>query len=109
MNDGQQRRPLFTEGFPPDPKLDALVEAFARGDFARVRREAPRLAGDAPDEEVRKAARVLVDRTAPAQGIVGLLALAAVLLVVLAGWWIAHGKAPPGPAPWAPHVEHVRE
>jgi hypothetical protein len=109
LNNGQQSRPLFAEGFPRDPKLDALVEAFSRGDFAHVRREGPLLARDAPDEGVRKAAQVLVERTAPARGIVGLLALAGLLLLVLAGWWIAHGKAPPGPAPGAPHVEHVRE
>jgi len=108
LNNGQQSRPLFAEGFPPDPKLDALVEAFSRGDFAHVRREGPRLARDGADEGVSKAAQVLVDRTSPDAFTQGLLGLAGLLLLALAGWWIAHGKAPPGPAPAAPHVEHVR-
>ena len=108
MNDGQQGRPPFAEGFPRDARLDALVDAFYRGDFAHVRREGVPLAREASDEAVRKAARVLVDRTSPDPLIQGLLGLAGLLLLALAGWWIAHGKAPPGPAPGAPHVEHVR-
>lgn len=107
MNEGQQRRPLFAEGFPRDPRLDTLVDAFSRGDFAQVRRDGSLLATDAPDEEVRKAARALVDRTSPDGMTKGLLGLAAILLAFLAGWWIVHGKAPPGPAPGTPHVEHV--
>ena len=108
MNEGQQQRPLFAEGFPRDPRLDVLVAAFSRGDFAQVRRDGPLLAKEAPDEEVRKAARVLVDRTSPDAFTQGLLGLAGLLLLALAGWWIAHGKAPQGPAPGAPHVEHVQ-
>lgn len=84
-----------------------MVDAFSRGDFARVRREGPLLAADAPDEEVRKAARALVDRTSPDALTQGLLGLAGLLLLALAGWWIAHGKAPSGPPPGAPHVERV--
>ncbi len=104
-----ERRPSFASDFPRVPELDALVGAFARGDYARVRAAGPRLAESAESEEVRRAARTLVERTKPDRLAVALVALTAVLLVVLSGYWIAHGKPPPGSAPPArPPVERVK-
>ncbi|HEY3821454.1 MAG TPA: hypothetical protein VGL81_30010 [Polyangiaceae bacterium] len=94
-----ERRPSFATEFPESPELDALVEAFARGDFARVRAEAPALAKTSPDEAIRAAARTLVERTQPDPIAVKLVLLAGALLVVLAGWWIVHAKPPPGASP----------
>jgi hypothetical protein len=105
LNDSQQRRPSFAEDFPRAAELDALVEAFARGDYAQVRSAGGELAARSEDESVRRAARVLIERTEPDRLALGLLALAGALLVVLSAWWILNGKPPAPPAP--PRVEHV--
>jgi hypothetical protein len=102
-----ERRPSFAAGFPVSPELDALVDAFARGDYARVRAEAPKLLRDADDDAVRAAVRTLVERTEPDPLAVRLLLLTTVLLVVLAGWWIVHAKPPTGATPAAAPVERV--
>ncbi|HEY5147816.1 MAG TPA: hypothetical protein VII82_13670 [Polyangiaceae bacterium] len=87
-------RPAFTREFPRSPALDAVVEAFARGDYARVRADASALERDSDDDAVKRAARALVERTRPDPLAVALLGLAALLFVVLAAWAIAHGHAP---------------
>jgi hypothetical protein len=89
------RIPSFARDYPRAAELDALVEAFARGDYARVRREAPQLATSSTDARVRTAARELHTRTRPDPLAVVLLALTAALLVALGGFWMVHGKAPP--------------
>jgi hypothetical protein len=101
-----RRIPAFASEFPRGPALDALVDAFARGDYAHVRAEGPRLAESADDPAVREAARTLVDRTRPDRLAVGLLLVTAVLLVTMTGYWIVNGKAPPGSGPIKPQVEH---
>ncbi len=95
------RRPSFARDFPPDEALDPLVEAFARGDYARVRAEAPKIAASERSPEVRGAARMLVERTRPDPVAVLLIVLTGVLLSALTGYWIVHGKPPPGGG--APH------
>jgi len=103
-----ERRPTFARAFPASPALDALVDAFARGDYARVRAEAPALEKSSDDEAIRAAARTLVERTRPDPLAVRLLVATGVLLLVLTGWWVVHGKAPPGAAPpTSPPVERV--
>jgi hypothetical protein len=105
-----ERRPTFAKDFPRVRELDALVDAFAQGNYARVRAEAPALERSSDDEAVKRAARALVERTEPDPLAIALLALTAVLLLVLSAWWIAHGKAPPAPqfAPPTPLIERVR-
>ena len=88
------RLPSFARAFPRSPELDALVEAFARGDYASVRSRAPALERASDDLAIQQAARTLVDRTHPEPLAVALLAIAALLLVVLAAWAITHGHAP---------------
>jgi hypothetical protein len=105
LNRSQQSRPSFARLFPDDARIDALLHAFARGDYAAVQRDGRSLAREADDEAVRKAAQVIVDRTRPDPLTRTLLVLAALLLAALSAWWIVHGKRPPGSA--APHVEHV--
>jgi hypothetical protein len=104
-----ERRPSFARAFPASPELDALVEAFARGDYARVRAEAPKLAKATEDETTRAAAMTLVERTAPDPLAVRLLLLTGALLVFLTGWWIVHGKAPPAATHATTPVERVRQ
>ncbi|HEY1696021.1 MAG TPA: hypothetical protein VGG39_27830 [Polyangiaceae bacterium] len=102
------RQPSFASGFPASPELEALVDAFARGDYATVRAEAPKLEKASGDEAIRTAARTLVERTEPDPLAVRLLLAAGVLLVVLAGWWVVHAKPPPGATQTSPAVERVR-
>ena len=90
-------RPSFAVDFPRSRELDALLDAFARGDYRRVRFEGALLERSTADESIKRAARILVERTQPDPLAVALLALAALLLIALAGWWIAYGK-PPAPA-----------
>jgi hypothetical protein len=99
----EERRPLFASDFPRLPAVDALVDAFARGDYARVRAEGRRLVeSEKEDESVRRAARTLVSRTDPDPLAVWLLVLAGVLLVVLSVYWIGQRGASPAPAAPAP-------
>jgi hypothetical protein len=92
-------RPLFANAFPRTPELDALVDDFSRGDYARVRMQAPLLERASDDDAVKRASRTLAERTKPDPLAVGLLALGAILLVVLATFWIANGRPPPGEGP----------
>jgi hypothetical protein len=101
------RRPSFASAFPASAELDELVEAFAHGDLARVRAEAPGLARASEDEAVRAAARTLVERTEADPLAVKLILLAGALLVLLTGWWIVHGKAPTGPTRAVAPAERV--
>ena len=100
-------RPSFAADFPANAELDALVEAFSRGDYARVRAEAPALAKSTDDGAVRAAANTLLDRTRPDPLAVRMLLLTAALLLVLAGWWIVKAKPPPGATRTTPPIEHV--
>jgi len=87
-------RPPFAVDFPRSPELDALLDAFVRGDYRRVRSEAPMLERSGAEENVKRAARILVERTKPDPLALTLLALASLLLMALGGWWIAHGSPP---------------
>ncbi len=106
-----ERVPAFARDFPDDAGLRALVRAFADGDYARVRREAPKLAEASGDPAVKRAALVLVERLRPDPLALLLLGVTAALLVLLTAFWVAHRHAPPPPAA-PPHpvptVEHVR-
>jgi hypothetical protein len=103
-----ERRPPFASEFPRIEELDRLVDAFERGDFARVRAGAPRLADTTTDEAVRKAARELHERTKPDPLAVRLMALTAVLLLLLTAYWVVNGKPPPTNAPTKPAVERAK-
>lgn len=87
-------RPAFARGYPRDGALDALVDAFERGDYARVRSDAPALARTTKDEEIRRAARDLRGRVDPDPLAVYLVAGALALLVVLAGYYWTHPHVP---------------
>lgn len=106
--------PAFAKDFPSHPKLDALVAAFERGDYAAIRRDASALA-DATDvsDDVRRAARLLRTRIEPDPAAKVLFGITAAVLVVLSVWWVLHsgpeggvhrhGRAPaPTSAPTSP-------
>lgn len=101
--------PRFAEAFPRTPELDALVVAFAQGDYAAVREGAPRLAASTEDPEVAKAAKLLRARLEPDPGARLLFLATAALLAFLTAWWVTHdgpgperAKAPP------PTIEYVK-
>lgn len=99
--------PAFAKGFPRHDELDALVVAFARGDFATVRARAPKLAASADDEAVKRAAAELRAAIHPDPAAKLLVAFAAALLVFLSVWWVAHDGAEPS-SPSAPKASHVK-
>ncbi len=88
-------RPTFARAFPRSPDLDALVEAFARGDYAHVRAHAPLLERSSQDPAIQGAARTLHQRTRPHPLAIALLAMTTLLLVILAVWAVLNGRAPP--------------
>ena len=101
-------RPSFARDFPRDDALDALVSAFSDGDYAHVRAEAPKLAASSPDDDVRRAARVLRERVDADPLAKVLLALTALLLLGLSAWWMTHDD-PPASVPLPEHrlIERV--
>lgn len=78
-----------------DAELEALNEAFARGNYRRVREEAPSLAKKSKDPAVRRAAEELARRVEPDSISVYLVALAGVLLMFLAVWYWTHPHGQP--------------
>jgi hypothetical protein len=86
----RSERPLFARSFPKDATLDSLVESFAKGDYARVRREAPELAKTAERAEVKDAALELRRRIDPDPLALILMFLAVALLLVLASYYWTH-------------------
>ncbi|MBX3191297.1 MAG: hypothetical protein KF819_30145 [Labilithrix sp.] len=102
--------PAFARDFPRDPRLDALVTAFAGGNYAAVREGAPKLAAEADDPAIKRAATLLRARIEPDPSARVFFFLAAALLVFLSAWWIAH-DGPEGAAPAAkepPKIEIVK-
>lgn len=76
-------RAEFLLRFPQNAELEALIEAFEAGNYARVREEAPRLADKTEDQEVRLAAEDLARRIEPDPLIKVFLALALVLFLAI--------------------------
>ena len=96
--------PRFAKEFPRHPELDALVAAFARGDYAAVREGAPKLAAATDDDAVARAARTLRERIEPDPASRTLFLVAAALLVFLTAWWVAHDGPDGNGAPAPPKV-----
>ena len=83
--------PAFAKDFPRHPKLDELVAAFERGDYAAVRVGASKLAAsEDEDAPVRDAARLLRERIEPDPSSKALFWITAAVLVVLSAWWVTH-------------------
>ena len=80
--DGAER-PRFLLKFPRHPELDRLVAAFEAGDYATVRRDAPKLVDSDEDAAVRDAALELERRIEPDPLMKYLLLASVVLLVFL--------------------------
>ncbi len=76
-------RPGFARTYPADVELDALLQAFDRGDFLTVRERAQALAERTPDDAVRAAALDLRRRLDPSPTALLLIALGMLLLAFL--------------------------
>ena len=94
MHPVSRPRPSFARDFPRNETIDALVDAFVRGNYALVRSEARKVVDSSDAEEVRIAARVLLERTTADPVAVRLLWITAALLVGLTTYWAVNGKAP---------------
>lgn len=87
---GGEGTPAFARSFPADTELQALVVAFAAGNYRHVRQAAPKLARRTTDDAVARAARELVARTEADPLAKVLLLLTLGLLIALAGFWTFH-------------------
>jgi hypothetical protein len=92
LNADGMERPRFLLDFPEDPELDRLIAAFEAGNFARVRKDAPRLAETTADPAVKEAALELRRRIDPDPLAKYLLAVSFVLLLVLTIWAYAQAS-----------------
>lgn len=91
--------PRFAKEFPRHPELDALVDAFANGDYGLVRERAPKLAASTEDEAVKRAAEQLRAAIEPDPTSKIFFYVAGGLLVFLFGWWLTHSGASQAPSP----------
>lgn len=83
--DGRER-PRFIATFPDDPALNALVQAFERGDFGYVRSNAGKVIESSTSSEVKAAAAELRRRIDPDPSVALLLGLAAAVFLFLVFW-----------------------
>ena len=83
-------RAAFAAHYPRDARLGRLLDAFDAGNFAEVRTQAAKLAGEVEEEDVRAALRDLRRRLDPEPTAIYLWALGVALLGVLFGYYIAH-------------------
>ncbi len=89
--------PSFASRFPRDEGLDALLAAFDRGDYARVREDGARLVKSTEDPAVRRAAEELLRRIEPDPLAKYMLFAACLLLVFFTIWYFSHRLAPTVP------------
>jgi hypothetical protein len=88
-----EERPRFLLEFPHDPELEALIEAFELGNYARVRERAPALVKDAADPAVQRAAAELLRRIEPDPAVKALLAVACALFLFVVVWvYLTQGR-----------------
>lgn len=82
--------PPWAKGFPDDPTLRRLVQAFELGRYDVVRAEAPRLADTTDNPKVAEAARELRRRLDVDPMAIKLLLGAFALLALLTAWAYSH-------------------
>jgi hypothetical protein len=83
-------RPAFAKDFPQHPEIDRVLDLFERGNYARAREDARALVKSTDDDAVRAAAREILKRLDPEPAAIYLVAISALLLALLAGWYWTH-------------------
>ena len=88
----------FAKGYPDDPELAALVDAFEKGNYRAVRDGAAKIASSDKSDKVKAAARDLRSRTEPSRAMIALLVVAALLVAALSTWEVTHhSRSAPAP------------
>ncbi len=83
-------RPAFAKDFPQHPEIDRILDLFDRGNYALAREDARALVKSTDDDAVRAAAREILKRLDPEPAAIYLVAISALLLAILAGWYWMH-------------------
>lgn len=86
--------PLFAQTYPRHEKLDALLDAFERGNYALVREDAAKLLSSTNDAAVRLATEDLLRRLEPDPLARYLLGTSTLLLVFFSIWYFTHRLGP---------------
>jgi len=86
--------PAFAQMYPRDEALDALLEAFERGDYMSVRDGAQKLVVSTTKPAVRRAAEDLLRRLEPDPLARYLLVVSTLLLVFFSLWYFTHRLLP---------------
>ncbi len=102
------KRTDFAKGYPEDPALTKLLEAFDRGDYLTVRRDAEEIAKATDDPNVAKAARELRQRIEPARTASLLLLVGLVLAVFVGGYFLLQHEHRPASSPPKPQAPSAR-
>lgn len=91
LDEAGRERPAFLREFPEDPDLEPLIQAFERGNYAKVRADAPRVAERTAEPEVKAAAEELLRRIEPDPLVKFLLGVAVALFCAVVGYvYLSH-------------------
>lgn len=82
------RPPAFLDEFPEDARLQPLVVAYLAGDYATVRAGAHRLADDASEPDVKRAASDLLRRISPDPMLKWMYLATLVLILAVGLYWM---------------------
>lgn len=82
--------PAFAQKYPRDAELDALLDAFDRGNYALVREGTQKIISTSKDPAVRRAAEDLLRRLDPDPLARYMLLAACLLLVFFSLWYFTH-------------------
>lgn len=85
--------PAFAKDFPADPRLDALVALFEKGNYQKARKDAEALLKATDDKAIHAAVAEIQKRLQPDPLALYLLAISAALLAILAGWYWSQSSA----------------
>lgn len=86
----EPRRAEFLEDLPDAPELQPLIDAFAEGNYARLRSLERELRSTTSDPELLALARELVERTEPDPLAKKLLGLSILFFLLIVGWVYLH-------------------
>ena len=86
--------PSFAQKYPRHEELDALLETFEKGNYARVREGAQKILLTTKEPAVRRATEDLLSRLEPDPLARYMLGAASLLLVFFSIWYFTHRLTP---------------